>query len=275
MRTVDKIHAAQEYFKYFQSLIADQRPARIWQLDENSHKRSLYRVTLLSCRREENVLKAESLEKFREFALPEKDVYFYVESFQLLFKAPKLQVDGLVLTGELPEVLKILDEKEHEQIVSAFKKMEPIAQEESLDYSLGNGKKKKGYSFEAQAGEQERSERDKAIFENELSFVTLDEEDRLYADKRDAPRARPPEGKMVTMQLADGSKPAGAYSLFDLSRGGLAILTFSDEDFNPGDIVHIQAFDQEVLDSPMVAEIKSVRSADDQGVQYKVGMMFI
>lgn len=302
MRTVDKIKAPQDYFKYFQSLITSKKAAMVWQLDENSQKRSLYRVIMLSCRREEDTLKAENLEKGREFSLPREDVYFYVESHQLLFKSPKMNLEDHIFSCVLPNELKVLNEDEHEKILEAFAKIDPTKKELLLDYTrkkkaapeyeVGEAQSK-GYEFEvAQAAQKEnhyqevapkpqkaepkrQSDRDREIFETELSFVALDEEDKIYADKRDAPRARPPEGKMVSMQLADGSKPAGAFTLFDLSRGGVAVLAFSEDEYQPGDVVHIQAFDEKILDEPMVVEVKSVRPADEHGVQFKIGMMFI
>lgn len=285
MRTIDKIEAPQDFFKYFQGLITSKKSALVWQLDENSKKRSLYRVIFLSARREEDILKAESLEKNRDFLLPRDDLYFYVDSYQLLFKSSKINVEGHIYEGGLPKQIKVLNEQEREQILAAFAEIDPAKKEIYLDYTR---KKKEqpayeaaedpvelGYELETAAGKKEQSERDREIFESELSFVALDEEDKLYADKRNAPRARPPEGKMVTMQISDGSRDQGVYSLFDLSRGGLSVLTFSEDEFSPGDVVHIQAFDDRVLDEPMVAEVKSSRPADEQGIQFKIGMMFI
>ncbi|MCO4755547.1 MAG: PilZ domain-containing protein [Bacteriovoracaceae bacterium] len=292
MRTVDKNEAPQEYFKYFQDLIASKKAALVWQVDKDSNKRNLYRVILLACRREEDLLRAESIERLREFSLPEDDVYFYVEKNQLMFKSPKLSIDKLEFSGTLPSQLMILNEDEHERILEAFAELDPKRKEELLDYSkkkkappeyeFGEAGKK-GYEFESSKApektspyeESTQSDRDKAIFEEELSFITLDEEDKLYADKRNAPRARPPEGKMVTMQLADGSQKSSTHTLFDLSRGGIAVLTLEQKEYKAGDIVHIQSFDDRVLDAPMIAEVKSVREADDQGIQFKVGMQFV
>lgn len=308
MRTVKKKDSPQDYFRHFQDLIATKKSALVWQLDKNSNKRSIYRVILLSCRDEENLLKVENLEKSRDFELPEDVVYFFVEKSHLIFKSPKLQVEGDTLTGSLPHELKVLSDEESARLYSAFRELDPHRQEEDYDYGLKGVKSapefefgdspEKGYEFEVGeaaekenpymeleartdkintklAGKKNQSARDKAIFEEELSFISLDEEDKLYADKRGAPRARPPEGKMVTMQVADGSRDGGAYTLFDLSQGGLSVLSFSESDYKSGELVHIQAFDTRVLDEPMLAEVKSVRSADDQGIQFKIGMQFV
>lgn len=246
------------------------------------------------------------MEKNRSFDLQEGDVYFYVESLQLMLKASWVSLEGHLFTGGLPEELKILNEEEHEQILLAFAKIDPTRKELLLDYSrkgknraqggeyegaqkkvpeyeFGEGKEK-GYQFDSGSGGnaptgdedyQEQSSRDRDIFETELSFVALDEEDAIYAGQRTAPRARPPKGKMVTMQLADSSNDPSVLALFDLSRGGLSALAFSEDEYKSGDIIQVLAFDDQVFDTPMKAQVKSVRPADEQGMQFKIGMMFI
>lgn len=116
---------------------------------------------------------------------------------------------------------------------------------------------------------------DTALFEEELSYITLDEEDKMYEGMRAAPRAKPPEGKMVTAQEASGERAPGTYVLYDLSRGGLSFLVFSSDEFARGELVHILAFDTKKFDEPMIAEVKSVREADELGVQFKVGCQFV
>lgn len=119
------------------------------------------------------------------------------------------------------------------------------------------------------------SDHDSNIFETELSFVTLEDEDEMYANKRTSPRSKPPEGKMVTIQVADGSRPQATYPLYDLSRGGFAFLVFAKEEFNSGEDIHIKAFDTKKFETPMDGIVRSIREADEMGIQYKVGCQFI
>ncbi len=285
LRKVEKQSAPQEFFKYFQTLIASQKAALAWQPDESGEKRSLFRIAVRAARKEEDLMRAECLERNRPFSLPYDTIFIYVESFRLLFKVAKINIQDRELSARLPVELQILDDKGHRNILKALATLDPAKEEELLDYSR---KKREVPEFEAEfwteqkeaprykrdkAKANQQSDRDRSIFEQELSFVTLDEEDAIYADKRNAPRARPPEGKMVTMSGREDKD--GVYSLFDLSRGGLAVLVFSENDYQAGDKVQIKAFDDQVLDEPMIAEVKSVRQADDQGLQFKVGMQFI
>lgn len=304
MRVINKEKSPHDYFRYFQDLIITKRPAIIWQVDGDAQQRRLFRGIVLACRNQENILKIECIEKNREFSLSSPKVYFYVEQVQLMFSANKKGLDQLQLTTDLPAELHRLSENEHDKILQAFAQIDPTRKMEILRYQ----QRAADYDFEARATgpdeyrfsgaggtddfdnyyvrvpgfrdetlepKVEQSERDRSIFEEELSFVSLDEEDKLYAAKRGSPRARPPEGKTVTMQLASGKGSPGVFPLFDLSRGGLAVLSFEEKEYRAGDLVHIQSFDHKTLDRPMVAEVKSVRPADDLGVQFKVGMQFV
>lgn len=120
-----------------------------------------------------------------------------------------------------------------------------------------------------------RSESDQAFFEQELSYVTLDEEDKKYEGQRNAPRAKPPEGKMIIIQTKDGSKPQETLPLYDLSRGGMGFMTFSESAYAKGEVLNVYGFDNKNFDEPMFAIIRSVREADEMGIQYKCGCQFI
>ena len=122
--------------------------------------------------------------------------------------------------------------------------------------------------------EFEQSQRDKDIFETELSFISLDEEDAKFAEKRDAPRARPAKGKMITMKVQGSDQEQETHELFDLSRGGLGVICFDENRYQKSDIIEIFAFDKNKLDSPMLSIIRSVREADETKTSFKIGMQF-
>jgi hypothetical protein len=122
--------------------------------------------------------------------------------------------------------------------------------------------------------EYEQSQRDKDIFETELSFISLDDEDAQFADKRDAPRARPKKGKMISMKVQGTEQEEETHELFDLSRGGLGVICFNEERYHAGDIIEIFSFDSNVLDAPMLSIVRSVREADETRTSFKIGMQF-
>jgi hypothetical protein len=97
----------------------------------------------------------------------------------------------------------------------------------------------------------------------------------MYAEQREAPRSRPPEGKMMTLCKQNNPDSPGSYNLFDLSRGGFSFLVFSQSDYEKDDIIDVLGFDAQKFDSPMKAKVMSVREADEMGIQFKVGCKFL
>jgi hypothetical protein len=160
---------------------------------------------------------------------------------------------------------------------AGYKGTERVETKEKAGYK-GTDKvetKERVKNLESEAEISGQSDRDKAIFEEELSFVSLDEEDKFFADKRDAPRAKPKEGKTVLMRKkTDSSDHEGnRHPLFDLSRGGLGAIADSEDLYSKGDIILVMGFDENILDDPMQAIVRSVREADAPG-HYKIGMQF-
>lgn len=119
------------------------------------------------------------------------------------------------------------------------------------------------------------SSHDSDIFNEELSFISLDEEDKLFADQRETVRAKPKEGKMITVMKRDEADEEEIYPLYDLSQGGLAFLVTDKERYEKGSVLSVIAFDQKRFDTPMQVKIMAIREADEAGVQFKVGCAFV
>ena len=119
------------------------------------------------------------------------------------------------------------------------------------------------------------SSHDSDIFQEELDFMSLDEEDKIYADQRETVRAKPKEGKMITVKKRDEEDEEEIYPLYDLSQGGLAFLVTDKEKYEKGSVLSVIAFDQKRFDTPMQAQIMAIREADEVGVQFKVGCAFL
>jgi hypothetical protein len=118
------------------------------------------------------------------------------------------------------------------------------------------------------------SNHDSKLFEEELSFVTLDDEDKIFADKRAAPRARPPEEKVVTVQDIENLKPTETYPLHDLSQDGLGFIVLDPDIFTKVSELLVIGFDSSQFETPMVVKIMAIREADEFGVRLKVGCAF-
>lgn len=120
----------------------------------------------------------------------------------------------------------------------------------------------------------ERSARDQDFLKNEFTQdLSLEEEEKMFADKREAPRARPKEAKWVKVQGSD-SDQVHLLRLFDLSQGGISFITLEPHLFHKGTTIKVVGFSEFDLDDPLVGEVVSHRTVDDLGIEHKIGVKF-
>jgi hypothetical protein len=120
---------------------------------------------------------------------------------------------------------------------------------------------------------KERSSRDQDFLNSKFDPVNLDEEDKLYADKRESPRVRPKGEKLVKV-VRKGETQLHIMKLFDLSRGGMGFLTFTPDHFPKGSEIYVTGFDAFELDDPLIGTVMAHRAVDDTNVEYKIGVKF-
>ncbi len=118
----------------------------------------------------------------------------------------------------------------------------------------------------------ERSNRDQELLNSEFG-LSVDEEDKLFADKREAPRARPKNDKWVKVARLAGEGPV-VYKLFDLSQGGMGFVGSNDVDFIKGAEIHIMGFNNFDLDDPLIGKVMSIRPMDGTENEFKIGVKF-
>ncbi len=290
MKNISKIDNHDEFFKFFEKVNDGDSDIVVWQLDEHLNKRNIYKATL-----EEFESRSEEMsycsEKDEQFSFLPGDIYFYIESESSIFKSEQVSIQNNYLTVKFPTELKQLEKYDDSRIKTAFIGIEfnikqAVAEHDSSVEQVNEGsapvnREKKTFNVGTDkietkwSSKANTSQKDIDLFEEELSFITLDEEDKQFEEARETPRARPPEGKLAVIQVADGSRVQASFPLHDLSRGGLSFLVFSKEDFAAGEFVHVKAFDTRTFDNPMYGIVRSIREADEMGIQYKVGVQFI
>ena len=194
-------------------------------------------------------------------------VYCYAENLQMLFTASINESAEKFLSLIMPEEVKILSEDDHKTIQA------------NTGLKVADSWKVKSLNIDRimqQSGVKsmaERSERDKDFLSTELQPVSLDEEDKLYADKREAPRARPKKEKYIKLRLEE-KRDTHYLKLFDLSQGGLSFITHNLNEFPKGSTIQILGFDSFDLDDPLIGRVMSHRAIDELEVEWKVGVKF-
>jgi hypothetical protein len=116
---------------------------------------------------------------------------------------------------------------------------------------------------------------DAQIMQETLDFQTLDEEDRHFEGQREAPRARPEIDKHTHVKRVKDGKEM-VFTLFDLSKGGIAILAPREIHFLVGEELEVLGFDSDRLNQPLRAEIMNIKEVPQIDYDlYKVGMKFL
>lgn len=193
-------------------------------------------------------------------------IFFYVEDQQLIFKAQVESQGAKTITVNYPAEIRLLDQDDEAP--------------KFLDYKVKtfmsariNGGTEKINDFVKVKSMKERTSRDQDFLNQEFDHVTLDEEDKIYADKRESPRVRPKADKLVKI-VKKGESRVQLMKLFDLSRGGMGFITFNPDQFPKASEVFVVGFDAFELDDPLVGTVMSHRPVDGTNIEFKIGIKF-
>ncbi len=256
------------YQKIFKRIHSANAIFVVWQLLPESNKRNVFDSHMLSFHPESGLL------YFNRPATaqinPSLAVYFYSEEGQFIFKTDIHELRSQSISLRYPSEMRLLEEPDVTVI------------ESSSGVNISTIWKSKQFSYQDVAEPDymvvksmaERTSRDKEFLTNELAAVTLDEEDKIYADQRETPRARPKIEKFVKIK-SPVTEEVHVLRLFDLSQGGIGFLTMEPLLFPKGSEVRVIGFQDFDLDDPMIAKVMSQRAVDDTQIDYKIGCKFL
>lgn len=252
-----------EYQKVFKQLLKTNSRIVVWQVFPENGRRVINETILSSYKIDTQMLYLESVSDYLDPSLP---LYCYVEDGQYLFKSSLKEVRDDVFSTLFPPEIRLLDLEDFKIIHKTI----------GVDIStVWSGRS----SWSHQKDEtivvksmSERSSRDQEYLNQEFD-LTLDEEDKMYADKRESPRVRPKAQKLVKVVLK-GEEEENLYDLFDLSRGGMAFITNIPEKYPKGSEVLVVGFDAFDLDDPLIGKVMSHRPLDNSQSDVKVGIKF-
>ncbi len=267
MRIINSDTGFLVFRKLFQQLLSSQSPVVIWQtIAPTGNKLRCYSQLSSFHFDSKKLYFSPSEGDFSQFSLG--PIFLYSEQEQIIFKS-NLQNQTETLCLEMPEELKLLEDPEVTHIRGALGiDLQEIWKVKRLNVDKINQQMRGNLQVKSLS---QRSGNDKQILNDEL-FVTVDEEDKLFADKRESPRARPKQQKYVMLQNEAGD--TARFPLFDLSQGGMGFLVFDEALFPKSSMVYVYAIDAKVLDDPLIGKVMSVRSMDEAKIEFKVGVKF-
>lgn len=254
------------YQKIFKHVHSNQNHLVVWQVTE-SGQRHITQSKLNSFNLESGQL---HLERGTELSLSETDpVFCYCEDEQFIFKANILTLKNGVMSVGIPQEIKVLEETDV-KVIQGQLGIDLAAPWKTKRLNLDDNS---GPDYMKVKSMAERSSRDQEFLNNEFESVSLDEEEKMFADKRESPRARPKIDKWVKIKTTL-SDEIHFLKLFDLSRGGIGFLTMDVQVFPKGTIVHVVGFEDFDLDDPLVGTIMSQRPIDETQIEFKIGVKF-
>lgn len=255
------------YQKILKHVQAKGSPFVVWQLIPETGQRNKTDSRLNSFHFESGLMHFE-VDNGSLFQM-ELPIYFYSEEGQFIFKSQFKEIRPKVFTAMLPSEIKLIEDPEVNQIRTSIG-MDISTVWKTNRMNLGGENLGGHLKVKSMA---ERTARDQEFLTNEFNSVSLDEEDRMFADKRESPRARPKVEKWVKV-IAEGNEEVHYLKLFDLSQGGIGFITFEPQYFPKGCKIKVVGFDQFDLDDPLIAEVMSQRPIDDLQIEFKIGCKF-
>lgn len=257
----------QFYQKILRHIHASSSDLLIWQVLPETGKRNIAHSRLSSYHFESGLMHLKL--STGSGIMNHLPLYCYSEEGQLIFKTEIREVNTEAFTVGLPLEIKLLEEPDVDvikvsigiNISTKWKTMRiQTGQEDHSDFM-----KVKSMS--------ERSSRDQEFLNNEFNSVSLDEEEKMFADKRESPRARPKIDKWVKVS-SEASEGIHTLKLFDLSQGGIGFVTRDPHLFPKGSKIKVTGFDQFNLDDPLIGQVMSQRPMDEHQTEFKIGCKF-
>ncbi len=263
MKVITPDQGYSSFLKIFKEVQGLKHKVVVWQLGE-AGRRNVGETLFISYSGDTKTINVLPVTVELNPTLP---LYFFIEASEVIFKA-KIESMGLkFIAVDFPNEIRTLDDSE-ESINFRKNHVSTLWVTKTSSSSVDR------YSDMVRVKTmKERSSRDQDFLNNEFNPVNLDEEDKIYADKRESPRVRPKGEKLVKV-VRKGESKIHIMKLFDLSRGGMGFLTFTPDHFPKGSEVWVTGFDAFELDDPLIGTVMAHRACDDTNVEFKIGVKF-
>jgi hypothetical protein len=267
MRVIKSDSGALTYQKIFKDALTSHSLIVVWQIQPETGERLIAETRFNSVHFESGLLHLDM--PFGDVVTSELALYCYSEEGQFIFKTEIQEIKTKVFSIGLPTEVKLLEGPDVDVIRGRI----------GVDISTVWNTKRTNHEVKPTEINnkfvktmRERSSRDQEFLNNQFT-PTLDEEDKLFAEFRETPRARPKIDKFVKVR-SESSEEIYSLKLFDLSQGGIGFITEDATFFPQGSSIFVLGFDEFNLDEPLLAIVMSHRSVDDTKTEFKIGCKF-
>lgn len=262
MRSIKAHKESADFQRIFKFAKSSQSKLVVWQVDDG--RRDIYDSVLVSFHLDAGKLHFQLTED--GIISVEFPLYCYSEDSQFIFKSKIIDSQGQKFSATVPDEIMLLDEPD----ITSVRGTLGISTN-WVGRRYGGNTEDLGNDFIRVKSMSQRSLRDQDFLKQE--FMPIDEEDEVYADLRQSPRARPKSGKKVKIKVKELYE-ALEFTLFDLSRGGVGFLVDNEFMFVKGMEIQVLGFDEFNLDDPLVGQVMGIRPLDEKLLEFKVGVQF-
>lgn len=267
MRVIKSDSGALTYQKIFKDALTRDSLIVVWQILPETGERLISETRFNSVHFESGLLHLDM--PTGNGVTSELALYCYSKEGQFIFKTEIQEIKTKVFSIGLPAELKLLEEPDVQVI------RDRVGVDISTTWKTTRIKhevKPPEKNYMVVKSMRERSNRDQEFLNNQFT-PTLDEEDKLFAEFRESPRARPKMDKFVKVRAEDAEE-IHSCKLFDLSQGGIGFITKDANLFPKGSSILVLGFEEFNLDDALVAKVMSHRAVDDIDSEFKVGCKF-
>lgn len=255
----------------------------LWQDDGTAPKRVIYPSKVKRLDTENGSVQFETHD-YKDYDLFPGKIFCYNEDLKYFFKLEQVEIQSNTLTVELPHKINVLSESQNSKMSTTLYEFFKKSKEVPLRHSSSSNSDHMVYvgprdhidlgveKIKTSVGSKNRSSSDQSLFDEIVGSQALSAEDLEFADKRNAPRAKPKKGKVAHILTDSG---VAAFTLYDLSTGGMSLVSSDISAFKEQEEVSIAGFDEKVFDSPLKAIIRNIRDIEDLVGQYKIGLQFL
>ena len=266
MRVIKSDSGFLAYQKIFSYVQTNNSVMVVWQVMPETGERAISESRLNSFHMESGLMHLEM--PVGSIIISDLPIYCYSEEGQFIFKTVIRDIKTSVFSIGVPPEIKMLEEPD--VIVISGKIGVDLSTTWRTKRIHIEEKPEKNYMVVKSM--RERSSRDQEFLSNQFT-PTLDEEDKIYADKRETPRARPKIDKYVKIKSED-SEEIHFLKLFDLSQGGIGFITMETHFFPKGSTIRVVGFEEFNLDDALLAKVMSHRAVDNTEIEFKIGCKF-
>jgi hypothetical protein len=256
---------------YFHELKKEENPILIWTKIEGGPERKLFfchvhHSNLVDL--EIGFINNDPKQQFKKYCSQKAEVFVYSEKDSMLLKTTIKRFHEGLLIVHFPQKINIVADDLKLNIHKTI---------EALSPSNKNSQKLDENSVESPPVANPPVEEVPELLLDEHGIEVETAEDQAkYAKLRAAPRGKADKGQHAKVQItsSNGEDTTSNHDVFDISRGGISLLSTAPNIFKKGDGVVILTINDDEPPFSLEGSVVSIKRIDLKNIKYRIGIKF-